>query len=109
MWFILDKKNNVVCSLGEECDNLEIITNAHKQIEVPDDQFEDWMYGAKKYRKGKLVDERTFTEKRKLEYPDIGDQLDAIWDQLEELGITNDNTKKIKKVIDSIKANHPKK
>lgn len=108
MWFILDKKSNVVCGVAEKCDDLKCIINAHSQIEIPDDEVEDWMYTAK-YKKDQLIDCRPYNLQRQFEYPEIGEQLDVIWKQLESMGIDQPDAKKIKKVIDDIKIKYPKK
>jgi hypothetical protein len=51
------------------------------------------------------ISNRTYQEKRALEYPPIGDQLDALW-KLVDVSISPE-AKSIKDSIDEIKAKYP--
>ena len=55
----------------------------------------------------KIVHKRDYREARKNEYPDIGDQLDAIWNVLGTLALPK-QARAIVDEIDRIKKKYPK-
>ena len=62
--------------------------------------------------KGKLVlvkpkDKRTYAEKRAMEYPEIGEQLDMIWHAIDE-GLPLDKTSDFYLQLKAVKEKYPK-
>lgn len=55
----------------------------------------------------KITHLRDYREARRSEYPEIGDQLDAIWDALRGQKLPNE-TKDVLDKIDAIKSKYPK-
>jgi hypothetical protein len=55
----------------------------------------------------KIVHRRNYREARKAEYPDVGDQLDAIWGVLRTMKVPKE-AQDVVAEIDRIKARYPK-
>lgn len=84
-WETLDPKTKLVKDYNEETNNFDL-------IEIPIN-FEEIV-------KAEIPD---YYHKRKLEYPSIGDQLDALWK-----GLDSEEFSQMKQLIEQIKQNNPK-
>jgi len=84
-WEVLDPKTKIVEEYNYETDNLET-----KEISII---FEEIV-------KPEIPD---YYHKRKLEYPTIGDQLDALWK-----GLNSEEFLQMKQLIEQVKQNNPK-
>ena len=112
MYALVNKRNGAVWQFSAETFEVH---ESQSWVDVPDEVFDetvdpaDWKWNAETEMIEKIVYEAPPVDAvRRFEFPDIGDQLDLLWHDMDEGRIAGKDTSNWYAVVKNIKDRNPK-